>query len=110
MGRMRMGRSMMTHNVNDLLKGEAEGEVDRFTVVEHGTLQAVNFVISYHIISYHHLSSVFSPHYHHHRHQSSIINIINIISTYCNQSPGSSHEGVFFLVVRLQSDLILSLS
>ena len=50
MGRMRMGRSMMTHNVNDLLKGEAEGEVDRFTVVEHGTLQAVNFVISYHII------------------------------------------------------------
>ena len=50
MGRMGMGGSMMTHNVNDLLKGEAEGEVDRFTVVEHGTLQAVNFVISYHII------------------------------------------------------------
>ena len=44
MGRMRMGRSMMTHNVNDLLKGEPEGEVDRFTVVEHGTLQAVNDV------------------------------------------------------------------
>ena len=42
MGRMRMGRSMMTHNVNDLLKGEAEGEVDRFTVVEHRPLQADN--------------------------------------------------------------------
>ena len=36
------GRSLVTHNVNDLLEGETEGEVDRFTVVEHRTLQAVN--------------------------------------------------------------------
>ena len=49
-GKNEDGEEYDTHNVNDLLKGEAEGEVDRFTVVEHRTLQAVNFVISYHII------------------------------------------------------------
>ena len=33
-----------THNIDDLLESETKGEVDRFTVVEHRTLQAVNDV------------------------------------------------------------------
>ena len=43
-GNGKNGEEMKTHNVNDLLKGETEGEVDCFTVVEHRTLQAVNDV------------------------------------------------------------------
>ena len=31
-----------THNIDDLLKSETKGEVDRFTVVEHRPLQADN--------------------------------------------------------------------
>ena len=41
---MEMEEEEETHNIDDLLKSETKGEVDRFTVVEHRTLQAVNDV------------------------------------------------------------------
>ena len=39
---MEMEEEEETHNIDDLLKSETKGEVDRFTVVEHRPLQADN--------------------------------------------------------------------